>query len=117
MKRLPRFGRDDDAAFEQQARFARMMGHPVRLKMLHLLHKAGEPVPSQALLEVLDITAPALSQHLARMSDVGLVRTQRDGQRVSVELASPEVGEACELVRSSLAKRARKAAKALTTRR
>ncbi len=104
----------DLAAFELQAEYCRAMGHPARLMILHYLYQAGEDIPSAFLLEKLKITKAGLSQHLAKMSMVGLIKTRREGRFLYVGLACSEVGQACALVRSALSKDADSRVSALT---
>ena len=97
----------DVSSFELQAEYCRAMGHPVRLLILHHLYEAGGELPSAEILNLVGVTKAGLSQHLAKMANVGLIRTRREGRYLFVELACPEVGQACELVRSALGKEAR----------
>ncbi len=94
-------------AFEIQARFARTMGHPIRLQILNELHQAEREVGVAELLKLLAIPKAALSQHLTKMVSVGLVRTRREGRFVYVRLAHPEIARACEIVRGVLVDQAR----------
>ena len=103
----------DASAFELQAEYCRAMGHPIRLLILHHLHDSGGELPSAEILHRVGVTKAGLSQHLAKMANVGLIRTRRDGRFLHVELACPEVGQACEMVRSALGKEARFRAESL----
>jgi ArsR family transcriptional regulator len=102
-------GLTESDAFHAQAEFCRVMGHIVRLEILHILHESGGPVASQDLLERLGVAKACLSQHLSRMASVGLIRSHREGRRLFVQIAHPEIGVACDLVRKVLMRQARAA--------
>lgn len=87
---------------ELQALLCRTMGHPIRLHLLHHLHRQGGEIGSSELAKVAGIPRASLSQHLAKMSAAGLVRTRRSGKYVFVSLARESIGSACELVSESL---------------
>ncbi len=99
--------------FEVQARFARVMGHPTRLHILHLLNAAKAPVRTQHLMDETGITKGALSQHLSKMASVGLIKTQRSGRYLLISLAHEEIGKACELVRQVLQDQAKERSRLL----
>lgn len=90
--------------FEVQAEFTRVMGNVVRLKILHHLHGAQSAMSSAELLNLTGVSKTSLSQHLSKMSSVGLIRTHYQGRYLMVELACPEIGMACDIVRGILAK-------------
>ena len=92
----------DIEAFKIQARFARVMGHPIRLRILYLLEKDGPELTTSQLIEDLGISKASLSQHLTKMSNVGLIRSKRVGRFLKVSLANPAIGKACQLVREAL---------------
>ncbi len=87
-----------DQARKVQAQLCRVMGHPVRLQILQLLTENGGSMPSADLLSATGVSKPALSQHLTKMTNVGLVRTRRVGRFLEVELPNPEIGRACGMV-------------------
>ena len=95
----------DIEAFKIQARFARVMGHPIRLRILFLLERDGPEIASSALIKDLEISKASLSQHLSKMSSVGLIHTIRVGRFLHVRLANPAIGKACMLVREALLSR------------
>ncbi|MCB9914005.1 MAG: winged helix-turn-helix transcriptional regulator [Planctomycetes bacterium] len=87
---------------EMQAHICKTMGHPIRLFLLHHLHKYGGEVGSSELANLAGISRAAFSQHLAKMTAAGLVKTRRSGKYVYVSLARETIGSACELVSQSL---------------
>lgn len=74
---------------EAAARMLSTLSHPGRLMALcHLLD--GE-MPVGRLAEKVGLAPATLSQHLARMRDLRMVETRRDGQTILYRLASPEI--------------------------
>jgi DNA-binding transcriptional ArsR family regulator len=79
-----------EAKAEEAARMLSTLANAKRLMALcHLL--GGEKSVGQ-LAALVGLAPAALSQHLARMRDLRLVETRRDGQTIHYSLASPEVG-------------------------
>ncbi|CAM4079735.1 DNA-binding transcriptional ArsR family regulator [Kerstersia similis] len=68
-----------DADAEQAAALLRAAGNPRRLLVLCLLIE-NEEMSVGSLLEHLDLSQSALSQHLARMREEGLVTYRRSSQ-------------------------------------
>ena len=100
---------DDLRRYELQARFARTMGNPARLMILHSLVEAdGDELSTSEIIAVTGLSKSALSQHLEKMTSVGLVETRREGRFLRVRLAEPEIGKACDLIGVALAKFAAK---------
>lgn len=57
----------------------------VRLKILYLLSTEKHLCPCD-LADILDMSVPAVSQHLRKLKDGGLVETERDGQTIFYSL-------------------------------
>lgn len=72
------------------AALLRAVGNEHRLLVLCLLIEWGE-LPVGALLERSPLSQSALSQHLARMRDEGLVAYRRESQTLYYRIASPAV--------------------------
>jgi ArsR family transcriptional regulator, arsenate/arsenite/antimonite-responsive transcriptional repressor len=72
-----------DRVQEQAAIFA-ALGDPTRLKLLTLLCQQREPevLCVNAMVGLLGVSQPAISQHLRVLKSVGLVRGERHGSRV-----------------------------------
>ncbi|PWS37673.1 transcriptional regulator [Falsiroseomonas bella] len=83
-----------EAKAEEAARMLATLAHPKRL--LALCHLLQGEVSVGRLAEMVALSPTALSQHLARMRDLRLVETRRDGQTVFYRLASPEVAAILE---------------------
>lgn len=78
-----------EAKAEEAARVLASLAHGKRLMALcHLLQ--GEKSVGQ-LAALIGLSPTALSQHLARLRDLGLVETRRDAQTIFYRLASAEV--------------------------
>jgi ArsR family transcriptional regulator, virulence genes transcriptional regulator len=79
---------------EQAARLLSTLANARRLMALcHLLR--GEKSVGQ-LAELIGLSPTALSQHLARMRDLDLVETRREGQMIYYRLASAEIAAILE---------------------
>lgn len=74
---------------EQQAAFLHMVANPYRLRVLQLLAKGEMTVGD--LVEKVGLSQSALSQHLARLRESGLVKTRRDAQMVYYAVKSEKV--------------------------
>ncbi len=85
---------DLEAKAETAARLLATLANAKRLMALcHLLR--GEKSVGR-LAELVDLSPTALSQHLARMRDLDLVETRREGQTIYYRLASAEVAAILE---------------------
>lgn len=74
----------------QAAALLRAVGNEHRLMVLCLLLQQGE-LSVGALVEEVGLSQSALSQHLARMRDDGLVTFRRESQTVYYRIANPAV--------------------------
>ncbi len=66
---------------KQAARFAKAMGHPVRMYVLELLNKQS-CCYSGDLTDILPIAKSTLSQHLKELKDAGLIQGEIEGPKV-----------------------------------
>ena len=89
--------------YELQANVLRMLAHPRRLEMLHVL--ADGPLEVGALATTLGISQPNASQHLALLRSAGLVELERNGREIRYSLSDPEVITACAIMRGFLQRR------------
>jgi ArsR family transcriptional regulator, virulence genes transcriptional regulator len=74
---------------EQASALLRAMGNPQRLRILLLLAERERSVIE--LEALVGLSQSAVSQHLARLRQTGLVRFRRDGQMTCYALEGPEV--------------------------
>jgi ArsR family transcriptional regulator len=79
-----------------KAEFFRLLGHPVRIRVLELLQDS--PRPMRELLAKIEIEPSRLSQQLAVLRRYGIVTSRRDGSSVVYEIAS---GDVADLLRSA----------------
>ncbi|WP_206030195.1 metalloregulator ArsR/SmtB family transcription factor [Roseomonas sp. AR75] len=82
------------AKADEAARLLSTLAHGKRL--LALCHMLRGEVSVGRLAELIDLSPTALSQHLARMRDLNLVETRREGQTIYYRLASREVAAILE---------------------
>lgn len=75
----------------------RALAHEVRLSVL--CHLVNGPLCVQDLMKATGASQSNLSQHLAKMRMMGLLKTEKDGQRVIYSIASPEIGGLLEALR------------------
>lgn len=68
-------------SISQFSKVLNLAGNEVRLKIMYLLHKEGEMCPCD-LSDVLNMTVPAISQHLRKMKDGGIVIDKKVGQTI-----------------------------------
>lgn len=62
-----------------------LAGNEVRLKILYLLGQEGQLCPCD-LSDILDMSMPAISQHLRKMKDKDLIRYKKVGQTIFYSL-------------------------------
>ncbi|MGW1785942.1 ArsR/SmtB family transcription factor [Streptomyces sp. NPDC002143] len=77
--------------YEAKAEFFRMLGHPVRIRVLELLQDGPRPV--RELLAEIEVEPSNLSQQLAVLRRSGIVTATRTGSTVVYELAGGDVAE------------------------
>lgn len=66
----------------------KLAGNEVRLKILFLLNNESDLCPCD-LADILDMTVPAVSQHLRKLKDGGLLNSTRDGKQIFYSLQDP----------------------------
>ncbi len=69
------------AKYEKMARYAKAIGHPVRLYVLELLSKQT-CCYSGDLSEVLPIAKSTLSQHLKELKSAGLIQGETEAPKI-----------------------------------
>ncbi|MFW5996351.1 MAG: ArsR/SmtB family transcription factor [Halanaerobiaceae bacterium] len=78
--------------YNYKAEILKALGHPVRLCIVRgLLQEEGCNVSK--MQDCLDIPQSTLSQHLARLRNLGLIRGERDGVRKNYYVTSREAEE------------------------
>jgi ArsR family transcriptional regulator len=89
--------------YELQATVLRMLAHPRRLEILHVL--SDGPLEVGRLASRTGLSQPNVSQHLALLRTSGLVEVERNGREVRYRLTDPEVMTACDIMRGFLERR------------
>jgi DNA-binding transcriptional ArsR family regulator len=103
-----------EEALSMVAALFRVLGEPLRLRLVHELLVGERSVGD--LAAAVDGTQPNVSKHLKLLLDVGLVARRRHGAMAYYTIADPLAMELCDLVCARLASRLDAQAKALTPR-
>jgi ArsR family transcriptional regulator len=86
--------------YQAKAEFFRMLGHPVRIRVLELLQDG--PLPVRELLAAIEVEPSGLSQQLAVLRRSGIVSSRREGSSVVYALASGDVADLMRAARRIL---------------
>ena len=86
--------------YQVKAEFFRMLGHPVRIRVLELLQDGPRPV--RELLVDIGVEPSNLSQQLALLRRAGIVASTREGPTVVYALAGGDVAELLRCARRIL---------------
>jgi ArsR family transcriptional regulator, arsenate/arsenite/antimonite-responsive transcriptional repressor len=86
--------------YQAKAEFFRMLGHPVRIRVLELLQDG--PMPVRDLLAAIEIEPSSLSQQLAVLRRSGIVTSTREGTTVVYALAGTDVADLMRAARRIL---------------
>ena len=74
-----------NGAFSTMASILALAGNEVRLKILYLFEEEKELCPCD-LSDILNMSIPAISQHLRKMKDGGIIRARKEGQTIFYSL-------------------------------
>ncbi|MFG2147297.1 ArsR/SmtB family transcription factor [Streptomyces sp. NPDC048696] len=86
--------------YQAKAEFFRMLGHPVRIRVLELLQDGPKPV--RDLLASIEVEPSSLSQQLAVLRRSGIVTSRRESSTVVYELAGGDVADLMRAARRIL---------------
>ena len=78
---------DLNIEINELAKVLNLAGNEVRLKILLLLKTENELCPCD-LSDILEMSVPAISQHLRKLKDADLVQRRKDGQTIYYSLKS-----------------------------
>jgi DNA-binding transcriptional ArsR family regulator len=92
----------NDAELEKVAGQFRLLGEPMRLKILQAL--CHRPLPVGEIVEATGATQSNVSKHLALLSTAGIITRQKEGQFVYYGMSNPLTMKLCELVHRELLK-------------
>ncbi|GLY50292.1 metalloregulator ArsR/SmtB family transcription factor [Lentzea sp. NBRC 102530] len=86
--------------YQAKAEFFRMLGHPVRIRVLELLQDGPKAV--RELLAEIEVEPSNLSAQLAVLRRSGIVTATRDGSTVVYALAGADVADLLKAARKIL---------------
>jgi DNA-binding transcriptional ArsR family regulator len=89
-----------DAELEKVAGQFRLLGEPMRLKILQAL--CAKPLAVSEIVAATGATQSNVSRHLALMASAGVITRQKDGQFVYYGMSNPLTMKLCELVHDEL---------------
>jgi DNA-binding transcriptional ArsR family regulator len=89
-----------DAELEKVAGQFRLLGEPMRLKILQAL--CARPLTVGQIVAATDATQSNVSKHLSLMSSAGIITRHKDGQFVYYGMSNPLTLKLCELVHKEL---------------
>jgi len=76
-------------SFKAISKILSLAGSEVRLKVLFLLNIEYELCPCD-IADILEMSVPAVSQHIRKMKDAGIITSRRDGQTLYYSLVKNE---------------------------
>lgn len=105
----------DDEIFQLHCQVCKSLANPVRLKIMYCLGENELPV--SAIIKMVGVRKANLSQHLAILRQVGIVRARRKGLNVYYSIADPKIIRACNILREVLYKQLKEKANLVNKRR
>jgi DNA-binding transcriptional ArsR family regulator len=97
---MPSRGTTPDPLIELVAQRLRILGQPLRIKLIDNLRDGAATV--QQLVSAVDGVQQNVSQHLAILHQAGIVSRRKDGIRVWYELVDPHVLQLLDEARASV---------------
>jgi len=91
----------------------RLLGEPMRLRILQALEAGEQPV--HGIVSALGASQPNVSKHLQAMCQGGLISRRRDGLNIYYGIADPMVFRLCQLVCRSAEEHTRSQLEQLST--
>lgn len=80
----------NEKSFEQLSGVLALAGNDVRLKILYLMEEEKELCPCD-MSDILEMSIPAVSQHLRKLKDGNVVETRKVGQTIYYSLKSEHI--------------------------
>jgi ArsR family transcriptional regulator len=90
----------NDTELERVAEQFRLLGEPMRLKILQAL--CVKPLPVGEIVAATGATQSNISKHLSLLASAGVITRQKDGQFVYYGMSNPLTMKLCELVHREL---------------
>ncbi len=78
-----------ERSFQSISKLLSISSNEVRLKILYLLNMEKELCPCD-LADILGMSVPAVSQHIRKMKDAGVITSRREGQTLYYSLNNDE---------------------------
>ena len=78
-----------EGSFKKMTKLLSIAGSDVRLKILYLLNLENELCPCD-LADILKMSMPAISQHIRKIKDAGIINSRREGQTLYYSLNKDE---------------------------
>ena len=78
-----------EGSFQKTTKLLSITGSDVRLKILFLLNMENELCPCD-LADILKMSVPAVSQHIRKIKDAGIITARREGQTLYYSLNEDE---------------------------
>lgn len=75
--------------FERMSKLLSIAANQVRLKILFLLNMEQELCPCD-IADILEMSVPAISQHIRKIKDAGIITSRREGQTLYYSLNEDE---------------------------
>lgn len=89
---------DKSISFDREAEILKVLGHPVRLKIVAGLMSQSCNV--KKIWECLELPQATVSQHLALLKNKGIIEGRRDGVEVFYQVTSDEARSIVEALMS-----------------
>ena len=83
--------------YEEYGKVFKVLSDPNRIKIIELLIQ-GETCGC-TLVDKLPISQPTLSHHLKKMSEVGLLRSVKDGNRINYFVNKDKLNEIADFIK------------------
>jgi len=90
----------DMSIYNLQADISKTLAHPIRIAILHTLRDCEKSV--NELTDILGISQSNLSQHLALMRQMGILKTRKQGTSIFYSVTNPKINQACDMIREVL---------------
>jgi DNA-binding transcriptional ArsR family regulator len=92
-----------DAELERVAQQFRLLGEPMRLKILQTICK--KPLTVNEIVEATGATQSNVSKHLSLLASAAVITREKDAQFVYYSLSDPMTLKLCELVHGRVSTR------------
>ena len=89
-----------DAELDRVAQQFRVLGEPMRLKILQVI--CAKPLTVNEIVNATGATQSNVSKHLSLLASAGVITRQKDAQFVYYKLSDPLTLKLCELVHIQL---------------